>query len=82
MSATRAAQPGPAVGGNRGRQGLGEDAVGDDMDEVPVKPERDPGAGQFRADLDLVPGEVCVPVDVDGPADLDHGAGGQGGGLG
>ena len=34
------------------------------------------------ADLDLAPGEVGVPVDVDGPVDLDHGAGRQGGRAG
>ena len=43
-----AAQPGALVGGDGRGQGLGEDAVVDDVDEVPVEPERDLAAGQFR----------------------------------
>jgi hypothetical protein len=52
------------------------------VEEVPVEPEGDLAAGQFRADLDLVPGEVGVPAGVDGPVHLDRGADGQHGGPG
>jgi hypothetical protein len=77
-----AAQPCPVAGGDRRGQGLGKDSVSYDVDEVLVEPEGDLAAGQFRADLDLVPGQAGVPVGVDGPADLDHGAGGQGASAG
>ena len=60
----RAAQPGAPGGGDRRRQRFSEDAVGDDMEEAFVEPERNPGPARIRANLDLM-------------ADLDHGAGEQ-----
>ena len=78
----RAAQRGPVGGRDRAGQRLGQDAAADDVDQVPVQPQRDPAAGQLRADLDPVPGQVGDPVAVDVPVDLDDGAAGQGAGLG
>ena len=81
-AAIRAPRSLPAAGGrDRTGQGLGQDAVADDVDQVPVEPQRDPAAGQLRADLDPVTGQVGDPVAVDGPVDLDHRAAGQGAGL-
>ena len=78
----RAAQLAAVGGRDRAGQRLGQDAVADDVDQVPVQPQRDPAAGQLGADLDPVPGQVGDPVGVDGPVDLDHRAAGQGTGLG
>ena len=61
-----------------GWQGFGQDAVVDDVHEVPVEPQGDAAAGQLGADLDPLAGQVGDPVAVDGPVDLDHRAAGQG----
>ena len=49
----RAAQ---GAGRDGAGQGLGQDAAADDVDQVPVQPQRDPAAGQLGTDLYLVPG--------------------------
>ncbi len=67
-----AAQRAAAGGRDRAGQGLGQDTVADDVDQVPVEPERDPAAGQFGADLDPVTGQIGDPVCVGGPVDLDR----------
>src|SRR3954454_23855602 len=54
----RAVYTGSLVGGDWRGQGLGQDSVVDDVDEVPVEAEGDLLAGQSGADLQAVFGQV------------------------